>query len=276
MAKPLSASQLLKALKDEGVDVREYRSWRTHNRNHRGAWGPVNGIVIHHTAGRDSLSLVYNGTSALPGPLCHSHLDKNGVVRMISAGRANHAGSFTQNAHNAVVNESKTHPRPSGAEVVDGNRHYYGIEIENLGDGKDRYPAKQYDAAVRWAAAICRAHGWSEHSIIGHREGTTRKIDPRGPIEGGGQFDMDRFRKDVGARLRGAGKDDDNMPSAKEIAAAVGNRQITIGDSKLKADTFLRRILENAWQDQAKLERLQQQVDRIEQQLAQIADALKR
>jgi len=66
------------------------------------------------------------------------------------------------------------------------------------------------------------------------------------------------------------------MPSAKEIAAAVGNRKITIGDNELKADTFLRRILENAWQDQAKLTRLQQQVDRIEQQLAQIADALKR
>lgn len=194
MAVPLSASRLLSALREEGVNVAEHPGWRTHNRNHKGKWDNVNGVVIHHTAGTNSLRLCSEGTSALPGPLCHTHLDKKGKATMVGYGRANHAGTFAQNAHNAVVAESPNHPRPDAAEPVDGNRHYYGIEIENLGNGRDAYPAVQYDAAVRWAAAICRAHGWNQHSVIGHKEGTRRKIDPT--------FDMDTFRADVAERLK--------------------------------------------------------------------------
>lgn len=196
MATPLSASKLLAVLKAEGVKVAERSGWRTHNRNHKGPWGGVNGIVIHHTAGSNSLNLCWSGTSALPGPLCHTHLAKNGTATMVGYGRTNHGGTFAQNAHNAVVNESSTHPRPDAAEPVDGNRHYYGIEIENLGNGKDPYPTVQYDQAVRWAAAICRAHGWSADSVIGHKEGTRRKIDP--------SFGMADFRKAVAERLKHA------------------------------------------------------------------------
>jgi hypothetical protein len=208
----MTAQQFVDALKKEGLTVSEkFSGWRTHERDDETGktFGPVNGVVIHHTAGRDSLSLVYNGTSALPGPLCHTHLAKTGVATMISAGRANHAGGFTQNAHDAVVSESSVHPRPSGAEVVDGNDHYYGIEIENLGNGTDFYPQAQYDAAVKWAAAICRHHGWTAQSVIGHKEGTTRKIDPKGPIgkADGTAWSMDQFRKDVQAQLnKGAAK----------------------------------------------------------------------
>ncbi|WP_228973407.1 N-acetylmuramoyl-L-alanine amidase [Streptomyces sp. DH12] len=163
----------------------------------------MHGVVIHHTAGTSSLALCYEGTSALPGPLCHTHLSKSGVATMVGHGRANHAGGFAENAHSAVLNESSTHPRPAKAEPVDGNRYYYGIEIENRGDGKDWYPAAQYDAAVRWAAAICRYHGWTADSVIGHKEGTTRKIDPRGPVgkKDGPAWDMDAFRADVAKRL---------------------------------------------------------------------------
>ncbi|OSC76521.1 hypothetical protein B5180_01830 [Streptomyces sp. BF-3] len=203
MATPMTASQFVKALEDEGVDVKEYRSWRTHNRNHKGPWRDLNGVVIHHTAGSNSLALCYDGIAGLPGPLCHTHLSKSGVATMVGYGRANHAGSFPANAFNAMKSESKTHPRPSGPETVDANAHTYGIEIENLGNGRDFYPRKQYDAAVRWAAAICRFHGWTADSVIGHKEGTTRKIDPKGPIGSadGPQFDMGQFRRDVDARL---------------------------------------------------------------------------
>jgi len=196
MSAPLSADQLLTVLRAEGVKVVEHAGWRTHNRNQKGPWGPVNGVVIHHTAGRSSLGLVYEGTADLPGPLCHTHLAKDGTATMIGNGRANHAGTFAQNAFNAVVAESSTHPRPDSAEPIDGNTHFYGIEIENLGDGKDPYPSVQYEAAVKWAAAICRAHHWSADSVIGHKEGTRRKIDP--------SFDMGKFRKDVAARLKTA------------------------------------------------------------------------
>jgi hypothetical protein len=223
MAVPLPADRLLSALRAEGVGVREYKSWRTHNRDSETgrAFGPVNGVIIHHTAGSNSLALCYNGTSSLPGPLCHTHLSKAGVATMVGHGRTNHAGSFAQNAHNAVVAETPTHPRPDASEPVDANDKYYGIEIENLGNGRDPYPAVQYDAAVRWAAAICRAHGWTAHSVIGHKEGTRRKIDPT--------FSMNTFRADVAERLKhpaswSPGKDEEDPLSGmtdKDIAKAV-------------------------------------------------------
>ncbi|MFE5092093.1 peptidoglycan-binding protein [Streptomyces sp. NPDC056638] len=189
----MTADQFVKALKGADLKVKEHSGWRTHNRNHKGAWGPVNGVVIHHTAGADSLNFVFNGSADLPGPLCHSHLAKDGTVTMIGNGRTNHAGTFAANAFSAMVNESATHPRPDSAEPVDANVHTYGIEIENKGDGKDPYPAAQYKAAVGWAAAICHFHGWSANSVIGHKEGTRRKIDP--------SFSMNEFRKDVTALL---------------------------------------------------------------------------
>lgn len=226
MATPLSADRLIAALKAEGVKVVERSGWRIHNRNHKGPFGPVNGVVIHHTAGANSLEFCWSGNSGLPGPLCHTHLAKTGIATMVGYGRANHAGMFTDNAHQAVVKEASDHPRPSGAETVDGNAHYYGIEIENLGNGRDPYPPAQYDAAVRWAAAICRAHGWSSNSVIGHKEGTTRKIDP--------SFDMDIFRDAVEARLAHTADwdptEEDDLPTANEIADAVLTRdgKITI------------------------------------------------
>ncbi|MCT2593180.1 N-acetylmuramoyl-L-alanine amidase [Streptomyces sp. N2-109] len=197
MATPLSADRMVKALKAEGVAVKEYRSWRTHNRNHKGSWGGVNGVVIHHTAGVGSgmADFCYDGTSSLPGPLCHAFVSKKATVYLIGHGRANHAGSFARNAHDAVVRESSKHPRPDSSEPIDGNRHYYGIEIENRGDGEDPYPKGQYEQAVRWAAAICRAHKWTADSVIGHKEGTRRKIDP--------SFSMAEFRRDVADRLKG-------------------------------------------------------------------------
>lgn len=220
MAIPLSASRMVEALRAEGVRVQEYRNWRTHNRNSRGAWGEVNGVMIHHTAGVGSgmAAFCYDGNSGLPGPLCHAFVDKAGTVYMIGSGRANHAGTIAENAHQAVVAESRMHPHPHASEPIDGNRAYYGIEIENRGDGSDPYPAGQYEQAVRWAAAICRAHGWSADSVIGHKEGTRRKIDP--------SFSMTTFRADVAGRLKGGpgggGERDDDMP----IRTSLGKDQV--------------------------------------------------
>lgn len=194
MATPLTATEVLKALKAEGVNVREHAGWRTHNRNSKGAWGPVHGVVIHHTAGADSLAFCVKGNADLPGPLCHTHLDKAGRATMVGWGRTNHAGSVAENALSAVVHEAAVHPRPDRHEPIDGNARLYGIEIENRGNDKDPYPDVQYEQAVRWAAAICRAHKWTAESVVGHKEVTTRKIDP--------SFSMADFRKRVAERLK--------------------------------------------------------------------------
>ncbi|MFJ6487129.1 N-acetylmuramoyl-L-alanine amidase [Streptomyces californicus] len=196
MATPLTADRLLKALRDEGLTVIEHRSWRTNNRNHKGPWGPMHGVMIHHTVTSgtaNSVELCYNGHSALPGPLCHGVIAKDGTVHLVGNGRANHAGLGDADVLRAVTTEAKTLPADNEANT-DGNRHFYGFECVNLGDGKDPWPAAQLDAIERAAAAICKAHGWSERSVIGHLEWQPGKIDPRG-------FTMDSMRDRIGSRL---------------------------------------------------------------------------
>ncbi|MEQ4610696.1 peptidoglycan-binding protein [Streptomyces cavourensis] len=198
MATPLTAEQLLKALRDEGLQVVEHRSWRTNNRNHKGPWGPTHGVMIHHTVTSgtaSSVELCYNGHSALPGPLCHGVIAKDGTVHLVGNGRANHAGLGDDDVLRAVIAE-KALP-PDNEANTDGNRYFYGFEAVNLGDGKDPWPAAQLLAIERAAAAVCRAHGWGERSVIGHLEWQPGKVDPRG-------FGMDWMRGRIGARLAGA------------------------------------------------------------------------
>ncbi|MGW2043777.1 peptidoglycan-binding protein [Streptomyces sp. NPDC001858] len=195
MANPLSADALVSALRAEGVTVVEHAGWRTHNRNHKGSWGPVNGVIIHHTVTSgtsNSVSLCFDGHSTLPGPLCHGVIAKDGTVHLVGNGRANHAGSGDGDVLKAVVAE-KALPAPNENDT-DGNVHFYGFECVNLGDGKDPWPAVQLEAMVRASAALCRAHGWSAGSVIGHKEWTNKKVDPRG-------FAMSDFRIRVASRL---------------------------------------------------------------------------
>ncbi|MFE3471204.1 peptidoglycan-binding protein [Streptomyces bacillaris] len=195
MATPLTADQLLKALRDEGLTVVEHPGWRTNNRNHKGPWGPTHGVMIHHTVTSGtaaSVNLCFNGHSALPGPLCHGVIAKDGTVHLVGNGRANHAGSGDDDVLQAVIAE-KALP-PDNEANTDGNRYFYGFEAVNLGDGKDPWPAEQLLAIERAAAAVCRAHSWGAGSVIGHSEWQPGKIDPRG-------FTMASMRSRIGKRL---------------------------------------------------------------------------
>lgn len=202
MAPPLSASAFLSALRDEGLDVYGYGDWQDHNRNHMGLWGPVHGVMIHHTVTKEddsSVALCSRGYTGLPGPLCHGVGRNDGRIALVGYGRANHAGSGDDDVLRAVVNETAL---PAANEAnTDGNRHFYGLEGVNEGNGSDTWTWKQYVSAVKFATAICRAHGWSERSVIGHKEWQPGKIDPKGPVvrQDGTvfQFDMDLFRAHV-------------------------------------------------------------------------------
>ncbi|WP_424918863.1 peptidoglycan-binding protein [Streptomyces sp. wa1064] len=197
MATFLSADKLLKALRDEGLHVVEHRSWRTNSRNHKGPIGPAHGVMIHHTVTSgtaSSVELCYNGHSALPGPLCHGVIAKDGTVYLVGHGRANHAGLGDDDVLQAVIAEREL--PPDNEANTDGNRHFYGFEAVNLGDGKDPWSAAQLLAIERAAAAVCRAHGWGPRSVLGHLEWQPGKVDPRG-------FTMDSMRTRVGKRLGG-------------------------------------------------------------------------
>lgn len=211
MATPLTADQLLAALRAEGVSVHEHAGWRTHNREGHGGWGPVNGSVVHHTGPYSTeaqiLGYVWSGDANLPGPLCTGLIGKKGDVYLVGNGRANHAGGGDPKVLAAVTAENygdyppATHEHQGSAGAVDGNSHFYGWECVNSGDGKEVWPAAQYIAIVKVQAAIIRAHrakgdnwGTGGKSIIGHKEWSDWKQDPRG-------IDMAKMRKDVAACL---------------------------------------------------------------------------
>ncbi|RKN61854.1 N-acetylmuramoyl-L-alanine amidase [Streptomyces klenkii] len=234
MADPLSADQLVAALRAEGLRVVEYKSWRTNNRNHIGPWGPVHGVMIHHTvtSGTDaSVRLCYDGHSSLPGPLCHGVIAKDGTVHLVGNGRANHAGSGDGDVLAAVIEEDDL---PADNETdTDGNTHFYGFECVNLGDGRDPWPPEQVEAIVRASAALCRAHGWGGGSVIGHLEWQPGKVDPR-PAPGGGDVRMPSIRGAVAARLDtttpGRAPEEDDMPRPRYLALGM-TRPLEIRDS---------------------------------------------
>jgi LysM repeat protein len=196
MATPMSAATFLKILKAEGLTVVEVGSWETHNRNHKGPWGPVNGVMIHHTVtsgSKATVDICRKGYSSLPGPLCHGVITKDGRVHLVGYGRANHAGLGDDDVLRAVQGEKS--PLPGDNESnTDGNRAFYGFECENLGNGKDPWPAVQLAAIEKVSAAICRYHKWTERSVIGHLEWQPGKIDPKG-------FTMGSMREKIRKRL---------------------------------------------------------------------------
>ncbi|MFD6892070.1 N-acetylmuramoyl-L-alanine amidase [Streptomyces sp. NPDC059957] len=196
MSAPLSADRFLRALRAEGLTVVEVGNWRTHNRDHKGPWGPVHGVMLHHTVTHGTaytVQLCRDGHADLPGPLCHGVITKDGRVHLVGHGRANHAGAGDSGVLAAVIAEKRLPPDQHAN--TDGNRHFYGFECENLGDGEDPWPAPQLDAMARASAALCRAHGWTARSVVGHLEWRPGKIDPKG-------FTMASMRTRVEERLK--------------------------------------------------------------------------
>lgn len=222
MADPMSADAFLRILRAEGLAVTEVGDWRNHNRNHMGPWGPVHGVMIHHTVTKGSaytVDLCRRGHGDLPGPLCHGVITKDGKVHLVGYGRANHAGLGDPDVLNAVKAESyMTNPPADNEANTDGNPHFYGFECENLGNGEDPWPAAQLEAIEKASAAICRYHGWGEKSVIGHLEWQPGKIDPRG-------FTMASMRARIKDRLAGGQQEEEDMDltaaNLKDIAKAV-------------------------------------------------------
>lgn len=146
------------------------------------------GILIHHTASArsvrpgGSVPLLQEGRSDLPGPLCQIHIDRAAQVWLITDGRGNHAGRET--------GDMGDH---DGRPGEDGNAELLGIEVDNDGLGEP-WPQPVLDRMVDVCAALCAYTGWPVGRVLGHKEWTTRKIDPSG-------VDMDKFRWFVAARL---------------------------------------------------------------------------
>ncbi|MBV9108402.1 MAG: N-acetylmuramoyl-L-alanine amidase [Gemmatimonadetes bacterium] len=184
-----SRMDLLDVLRQAAVDVHEVEGWRSRTRE--GEFNPI-GIMNHHTACAEhgnapSLKVcttgrpAAHGEPALPGPLCHILLGRDGTAYLIAGDRArcNHAGKGSS----VVLEEVRQGIAPPAnasarglADDTDGNTYFYGIEVENDGVG-EAYSQQQIEALIRINAAICRWKGWTESQIIHHREWTRRKSD---------------------------------------------------------------------------------------------------
>ncbi|MDQ3431393.1 MAG: N-acetylmuramoyl-L-alanine amidase [Actinomycetota bacterium] len=245
MATPLSADRLLAALLAEGVRVVEVGDWRTHNRNSKGPFGPVHGAMVHHTVTKGTAATVRlcrDGYSGLPGPLCHGVIAKDGAVHLVGHGRANHAGAGDRDVLNAVIAERAL---PADNETdADGNTYFYGFECENLGDGRDPWPAEQLEGIARACAAVCRAHGWGAESVIGHLEWQPGKIDPLG-------FTMASMRDRAAERLKhsaswspaGPPKPPAVKPPVKPVPPKESSVTLTAADIK----NFANAVADEVW-----------------------------
>jgi LysM repeat protein len=207
----------------------------------------MHGFMVHHTGSdaKDQRSLLYNGISGLPGPLCHFGLAQDGTVHLIGWGRANHAGLGDDDVLDAVIDER---PAPVDNESnTDFNRHFYGVEIWYSGSHK--MTDAQYKALIKLAAAVHDFHGWNKYSLIGHGEsGSPGKWDPG--YAPGKMMDMDLVRDDLEEALKGKTtttpqKPAEPKPTGSTYTVLAGDTLSGIG-RKLKVD----------WQELAKLNSL--------------------
>lgn len=198
MATPMTSTQQIAMFNRWGIPFKEYKDWKNHNRNHKGLWGPVNGLMVHHTGSDapDQRETLYSGLQALPGPLSQWGLDQKGVIHCIGNGRCNHAGLGDPDVLNAVIAENYGDDPPVDNEtLVDGNARFYGVEIWY--SGSHEMTDAQYTTLMKLGAGITEFHKWSVKSIIGHGEWQPGKWDPG--YKSGTMMDMSNMRKDISA-----------------------------------------------------------------------------
>ena len=232
MPSSITADQLVAAFKRWGVPHRERSvngvSWRNHHRP--GSYGPIHGIVLHHT-GDDApdtadFNVLWHGNIYVPGPLSTWGTDDEGVVHLIGHGRSNHAGRGSSATLAAVRAESYGNYPPTGPDDIDGNTFYLGDET--MYSGRQQMTPKAYASTVKAFAAVCEFFKWNAKHAIGHKEHTKRKIDP-------GSLDMAVFRRDLQAALN---RGPTATPVEEIINMELTDRvTLTDGDRKLWGTT---------------------------------------
>jgi hypothetical protein len=198
-------------LRKHGLIVVEHEGWRQ-----RGVPFPAkpDTVICHHTASSarapgdlPTLRLLLEGRSDLPGPLCQIALARSGVVHLIAAGKANHAGKGAWRGQTSSA-------------------HTLGIEAEHPG-GTAVWTARQYDAYVNLCAALCRYLEVDPDRVCGHREWALpvgRKVDVT--------FDLDTFRAKVRQRLGAATPTP--APDEDEMTPADWAKLTTLLDDRLR------------------------------------------
>jgi len=169
------------------------------------------GVLLHHTAGTNSLGWIVNGNPYAPVRACHFLINRDGTVEVVSGVGAYHAGA------------GGPWRFPNGPTIPrdQGNRHLYGIEIESLGssskiDGSlEGMSLEQVISTAILSAALLNAmrRGWRSLTVsrvIRHRDWTARKPDVK--------QDLDWWHEVIGIARRNRRK---TVKTRNEITAFV-------------------------------------------------------
>lgn len=122
------------------------------------------GVVCHHDASstrsgnNGALNIIIHGRGSIPGPLSQFQVARNGLLWVVAAGRANHAGR-------------------GGYRGLVGNASVIGIEVANNGIG-ERWSPECLDTYYRLVAALLDELNLPTIMAPGHLEWTGRKSDP--------------------------------------------------------------------------------------------------
>lgn len=161
---------LPEALRPAVAQLVEYPGWR--QRGH-GDFKDIRGVMVHHTGGPASARSIADGRPDLAGPLSQLHISRDGVVTIIAAGVAWHAGAGSYPWLPANM----------------GNWHLIGIECEwpyrgGIGErnaADEPWRRAQILAIRNTCAALLQWLRFGVDRLIGHKDYAGRaqgKWDP--------------------------------------------------------------------------------------------------
>jgi hypothetical protein len=141
----------------------------------------------------------------------------NGDRKVLAAVQADQPVPAPSDTYNGSGNPAGSNPG------VGGNAWFIDNEVQHLGNGT-YIAAAQRDALIRSNAAICEHMGWNPATrLIGHREWTTRKVDPRW---GGFANPMPLIRQDTQGAMNMPLTDDDIQKIAKAVVSYPGGSSV--------------------------------------------------
>jgi len=221
--------------RDAGLTVVEHTGWKTRTMRPFSDYKPV-GLLNHHTAGSSVLTDYpnppYYRNEALEEK-CNLTIRGDGVVVILNAGWAFDSGYGDRKVLAAVGSDTplpaptdtyNSSGQPAGSNPgVGGNAWFIDNEIQHLGNGS-AIASAQREALITSNAVICQHMGWDPaFRVIGHREWTTRKIDPRW---GGFTNPMPQIRTDTGDAMQLSESDLKAIRSV--LVDVLGGERITL------------------------------------------------
>lgn len=153
-----------------GLTVKFESGWKRRGASGGAQMKSVAGVLWHHDVAPRSgtyplRNMLRDGRKGLTGPLCHIGFDRDGVVHVVGAGKANHAG--TGSVPGVVRNG--------------GNTRLIGIEMTSAGTRPWDWTDAQLRQMPKLGAALSDIFGLSRSKHWAHYEYSNGgKIDPAG------------------------------------------------------------------------------------------------